>query len=342
MFDIQVLHSVEDTDPYTWDVLGNGLPFTSHNWYRFGEKVMGNCQPAYIILSQNNRPLARATFWKIANEPLPLPPLLFKPISALLRHWPLLICRAPLVYASGLVLPDSDLRVPAQQQIAQTALELLQKQADSFAILDFLAAPEAMGWPQPFTAATLSDPGTVMPLNWPTFAAWLDSGNKKDRQHYKRTQREAEKLGLSLTRHSSAGRLDEAMPLIRGVEQRHASPPNPWVRGMLENMELVNGTYITAAIGERLVGCGLLLEDNGAQMTTALGLAADVPYVYFMLIYESLKIAFERHIRRLHWGSGAYDVKQRLGFQLEDNNTILYATAHPILSRIGQWLGKYA
>ena len=111
---------------------------------------------------------------------------------------------------------------------------------------------------------------------------------------------------------------------------------------MLENMAMVNGVYLTVTLGERLVGCGLLLEDNGAQMTTALGLAADVPYVYFLLIYESLKIAFERQIRLLRWGSGAYDIKNRLGFQMEDNNTILYATSNPIMQKIGQWLGRFA
>ncbi|RPH61937.1 MAG: GNAT family N-acetyltransferase, partial [Chloroflexi bacterium] len=241
-----------------------------------------------------------------------------------------------------LVLPASDLREAARQQIAQTTLELLKKQSDSFAIFDFLSAPQAAGWPQPFIAATISDPGTVMPLNWPTFEAWLDSGNKKDRQHYKRTLREAEKLGLGLARHPGPHRLDEALPLIRAVEKRHDSPPNPWARAMLENMAMVNGIYLTVTLGERLVGCGLLLEDNGAQMTTALGLATDVPYVYFLLIYESLKIAFERQIRLLRWGSGAYDIKKRLGFQMEDNNTILYATSNPIMQKIGQWLGRFA
>jgi hypothetical protein len=342
MFDIQVLRSIEQSSPRAWDALSNGRPFTSYTWYRFGEKAMADCQSFYILLTYNDVPCARATFWQIANEPLPIPGYLFPAAAALLRRWPLLICRAPLAYTSGLVLPDSDLREAAQQQLAQTALELLKKQADAFAIFDFLAAPEAIGWPQPFTAATIADPGTLMPLNWPTFEAWLEAGDKKDRQHYKRTQREAEKLGLRLTRHLSAQRLDEALPLIRGVEQRHGSPPNPWVRGMLENMTLVKGTYLTVTLGEKLVGCGLLLEDNGAQMTTALGLAEEVPYVYFMLIYESLKIAFERQTRLLRWGSGAYDVKQRLGFQLEDNNTLLYATANPVMRKMGQWLERFS
>ncbi len=338
MFELQIFNNVEQNGQPAWDALSAGQPFTSYNWYHFGERAMADCAPTYLVLSQSGQPQARATFWKIADEPLPIPPLLAKPVASLLKHWPLLICRSPLANASGLILPDSDLREPARQMIAKNALELLQRQNGSFAIFDFLTTPQTADWPKDFTATTVSDPGTFMPLNWPDFEAWLDSGNKKDRQHYKRTVREAEKLGLSLTRHTRVERIEEALTLIRNVERRHDSAPNPWVRGMLENMAMVNGTYLTVTSGERLVGCGLLLEDNGAQTTTALGLAEDVPYVYFMLIYESLKLAFEHQIRLLRWGSGAYEVKQRLGFSLEDTNHAVFSSHLPCLRAISHHL----
>ena len=69
-------------------------------------------------------------------------------------------------------------------------------------------------------------------------------------------------------------------------------------------------------------------------MTSILGLAEDIPYVYFMLVYESLKIAFEHNVRLLRWGSGAYDVKQRLGFSLEDNGSLLFAPVNPFLQKV--------
>ena len=84
-------------------------------------------------------------------------------------------------------------------------------------------------------------------------------------------------------------------------------------------MDLVNGAFLTATIKGRLVGCGLLPEDNNSQMTSVLGRAEGIPYVYFMLVYESLKIAFDHNVHLLRWGSGADEVKQRLGFSSEDN-----------------------
>jgi len=189
------------------------------------------------------------------------------------------------------------------------------------------------GWPEQAAVMTVSDPGTWMALDWESFDAYLESGNKKDRQHFKRSLREAEKLGVVMSRHPRVPDVEAALALIRNVENKHGAAPNPWVRGMLENLELADGTFLAAHIGKQLVGCGLIVEDNGAQMTTALGLADNVPYVYFSLVYASLQAAFEKNLRLLRWGSGAYDVKRRLGFQLESNNHAVFVGAGP-LSRL--------
>ena len=45
----------------------------------------------------------------------------------------------------------------------------------------------------------------------------------------------------------------------------------------------------------------------------------------FLLIYASLDAAFTRKVELLRWGTGAYEVKQRLGFELEQNNNSVLA-----------------
>ena len=126
--------------------------------------------------------------------------------------------------------------------------------------------------------------------------------------------------------------------MIRNVERRHASSPNPWTRELLERVELVDGTWLEAYIGNKLVGCGLILEDQGAQMTTALGLAENEPYVYFLLIYASLENAFKKQVRLLRWGSGAYEVKQKLGFELEKDNYLTLSGTN----RLATWISRLA
>ncbi|MBK8605102.1 MAG: hypothetical protein IPN87_19315 [Saprospiraceae bacterium] len=74
-----------------------------------------------------------------------------------------------------------------------------------------------------------------------------------------------------------------------------------------------------------------LFEDNQTQLTTALGLADRIPYVYLMLTYASLEDAFQKHVAAMRWGSGAYDVKKSLGFKLEENNYIVVSSTSLII-----------
>jgi predicted N-acyltransferase len=221
---------------------------------------------------------------------------------------------------------------------AKTALLIAEKQQVSFVIFDYLSKANIHDWPKCFAKVADIDPGTKMENRWTSIDEYLDSGNKKDRQHYKRVVREAKKLGIRIDRHLFVENIDNALPLIRNVEQEHGALPNPWARKMLEHMQMVPSSFLTAHVDHQLVGCGLVFEDNASQMTSMLGLAKDMPYVYFMLVYESLKMAFERNVRLLRWGSGAYDVKQRLGFSLEDNGSLVFTAANPLVRRTLQWL----
>ena len=99
---------------------------------------------------------------------------------------------------------------------------------------------------------------------------------------------------------------------------------------------MVDGTGLEVRIGKRLVGCGLIFEDNGAQMTTALGLAENEQYVYFLLVYASLEAAFEKHVRLLRWGTGAYEVKERLGFKLVQDNFVAFRGTNGLTNLISQ------
>ena len=336
-FTIRVLHGISNINQNDWDRLSGERPFQSYRWYQYGEQVMSDCQPTYILLYHDDELAARASLWMVRNEPLPLPPGLIRNIiQSTLNHWPLLICRSPLSFLSGLILPESQLRDLALREICRVARDELRSQHGSFLVFDFMETKdkEHAGWPREFTFISVSDPGTVMHNRWNDLEAYLASGNKKDRQHYKRSTREVQALGIKILSVEKISDVQEALELIRLVEKRHGSPPNPWAKAMLENLEMVNGACIEARIDEKLVGCGLIFEDNRTQLTATLGLADNVPFVYFQLIYASLQDAFTRNVRFLRWGSGAYDVKRRLGFELETNNNTFFMSAYPFVNFI--------
>ena len=337
-FTIQWTERAEEIGQPAWDALSAGRPFASYRWTRFGETVMSDCQPTHLNLHFDNQPAARATFWRVAAEPLPLPPLVRSPVSSFLRRRPLLICRAPLANWTGLLLPDDpSLRSAAQTVIHAEGLRLLEETRGSYLLFDFLDAPDLV-WPPDVIVTTVSDPGTRLDIRWKSFDDYLASTDKRGRQHYKRVQHEAEELVLQISEHTSVENVEEALTLIRAVEKKFRAAPNPWMRSLLENAMQVGGIWQEVRQGGRLVGCGLLLEDNGVMLATALGLAEGVQYAYFLLVYASLQIAIRRQVKTLRLGSGAYDVKRRLGCELESNNHTAVTTQDPMLRRLAKWL----
>jgi hypothetical protein len=321
---IQIASRLSEVDAAAWDALSAGRPFASYNWYRFGERVMTGCVPFYIIVSLGGLPVGRATFWQIADEPLPILALLRRPVSALLHRWPLLICRSPLSNSSGLILPDPPLREVVQAAIINTMEELARQTHCSFIIFDFLSEEQCSGWPENFLRSSAFSPGTMMDVKWDSFKEYL-AGNHKVRRHYQYMQNKARELGLQVKLHPRVDRMDEAMKLIRRVEKHFDSAPNPWIEGMMEQLSMVNGMWVAATVDGQLVGCNIILEDGSACMNTGLG-HNDLSYVYLIMMYENLRTAFDHHMRLLRWGSGAFEFKQRLGFELEKNNNLMFTS----------------
>ena len=334
---IQISHRISDIDPNTWDRLSGERPFQSYRWYQYGERVMSDCEPTYVLLYHQGELIARASLWLVRNEPLPLPPGIVRNIArSALNRWPLFICRSPLSFLSGLILPEAPLRDPALGEICKATIDELRNQHGSFLVFDFMETKDKVwrGWPPGFNFMSVSDPGTIIYNRWNDLEAYLASGNKKDRQHYKRSMREAHALGINISFTENISDVEAALMLINLIEKKHDSPPNPWAKAMLENLEMVNGICVEARIDKKLVGCGLIFEDNQAQLTATIGMASNVPSVYFQLIYASLQDAFSRKVRFLRWGSGAYEVKQHLGFELETNNNAVFMSANPFVNFI--------
>ena len=320
-FDVRIFYRISDIDAVAWNQLSGQSPFQSHRWYTFGERVMADCAPVYLLVYDNSALVGRASFWLVRNEPIPKMPILIRfLVKTLMKRWPLLICRSPMANTSGVILKNGLQSKAIRNVISEAAIGEAIKRKASIVLFDYLDKSETQGWPSDFVKLKLPSPGTILKNRWQSLEDYLADGNKKDRQHYKRSLREADKLGIRLTQHKSISDIDSALALIRRVEQRYSSSPNPWLSNMLENIEMIDGTWLEAHIDGKLVGCGLMVNDNNVQMTTALGLADNIPYVYFLLIYASLESAFTRRIELLRWGTGAYEVKQRLGFELEQNN----------------------
>lgn len=300
---------------------------------------MNDCEPIYLLAYLDEELIGRAALWMIRNEPLPIGPGVGRAIFEwILRCLPLLICRSPLSNATGLILPPEPLRSKVLSALSQAAERASRQRRCLALVFDFLSEEESQNWPRNFSSVKVSNPGTVMQNRSNSLEEYLAEGNKKDRQHYKRTLREAEKLNITLEKLKSVPDIDGALNLINEVDRHYGNAPNPWIRGLLENIGMVDGTWLDARQNGKLVGGGALFEDNETQLTTALGLAGKVPYVYLLLTYASLEEAFNKKVRLLRWGSGAYDVKQKLGFKMESNDFVVVTSGNSLLQRIIRWM----
>jgi hypothetical protein len=323
----RIYNSVAENGESAWDALSAGRPFQSARWYEYSERVMQDCQPIYIVLSRNDQAVARGTFWVVRQEPLPVPPTVNSWLKPILTRWPLMICRSPLSNSSGLILPEPPLRDAALKQIAEEAVKEAKRYRCSFLLFVFLAEADTHfpGWPRGFADMTGGDPGTRMNVEWDSFDAYLESRDKKNQRRFAYNTKKAIELSVDVTRHSSAlNNIEESLVLIHSVEDKYRSPHNPWIRGMLENMQMVESTFLEAHIGSQLVGCELILYDNKTQVPTALGHVEAASYAYLEMLYTNLRDAMERKCRLLRWGSGSYDIKRHLGFELEYNNHMVF------------------
>jgi predicted N-acyltransferase len=341
----QIAHSVEEIGQEAWDRLSGGQPFASYRWYRFGETVLADCTPIYVILSHQGEPIARSTLWLTPREPLPIPSVAVRRLmETLLRRWPLLLCRSPLTSLSGLILPEPPLRDAALQTIAEAAQAEMRRRRTSFLLFAHLTGPETRyaGWPASFAPISVSGPGTRLIMTWPDFEGYLHHLSKSAWKDYRRHRNRAADLDIRVKRQPITAPMEtavaeQAMALIHNVDRHHNSPSYPWGQVILENVHMVDNVWLTAEVGGRLAGCGLLLGDGDMRFLALLGLDYAVEYAYFQLIYEAIRGTLEDGIRVLRGGSGAYTIKQRLGFELEDNHHVVFASKGALFQRLGRW-----
>src|SRR5215216_1694685 len=235
---VKIVSSIHAIEPNLWDQLSEMRPFQSHRWYAFGQQVMADCPSVYLLVYEDDNLIGRACLWLVRNEPLPpkFPASLRILASALLNRWPLLICRSPMANTSGLIVVQDARREIVLSMLTKAALTAGRQQGASIVLFDFLEESEVQGWPSNFVTKKMPNSGTIMENHWQTMEEYLAHGNKKDRQHYKRSLREAEKRGIQLTQLRRVSDMSAALKLIRNVERRHASPPNPWIGRLLEHV----------------------------------------------------------------------------------------------------------
>lgn len=327
-----------------WGNWSPGAPFTSFQWAEFGEQVYRGEQHYLHVIQEGNR-VAAAVSSVRRNEPLPInQPLLRKLLGLWIMKRPLLTCQIPVASVSGLMLDRAGTsRQPFHQALTTALIERLIEQKGSFLLFPYLSEQMAMqeGWGQEFFTVTLP-PGTFLPIRWANFDQYLAGLKPSARKDYRLHLNRAARLGLSTHIRPEPPEKKLALRLIRNVEIKHSTAPNPYAGSLMDEAASVDGKWLVVEQEDRMVGCGLILEDNNDIMLTLLGLENGVQQVYFSLMYGAIRYAIENGLSGLHGGGGAYYFKSRLGYTLMKNNYIKVYAANRVLSHLGRYLASRA
>jgi predicted N-acyltransferase len=329
-------NTINQIDSGIWDDLSAGMPFQSHAWHQFGEKVLADCLPIYLLAYQNEALIGRAVFWITRNEPLPKSVgWLRMVLLPILRTYPLLICRSPIAQTSGLLIsPKVDDSRDVVAALIDAALVHGRQKKCSALVLDYLSQSQEKDLPLYIRTLKSTYPGNILYNDYTDFNHFLTRCNKKVRQNYHRTLRELENIQVTIHSHKHAEHIQGLLPLIRNVERQHDALPSPWVKFLLQYMEMVDGTLLLALMHGRVIGCMLFLEDGDGQIATAFGRESDLLYVYQGLFYEGLRMAMHHKVKHLRWGSGADEFKHKIGFLPEDNGVIAFTFSQPFLRKL--------
>jgi predicted N-acyltransferase len=333
-FDALIVNSVSEIDPRLWGIKDVAHPFSSYAWYAFCEKTMPECSPVHILLFRDGCTFARGSYWLMWNDALPISsPLGRKAAEWMIKHKPLLVCRSPVANVSGLVLPETGRR-DALIGLMETAEAYAKSTGVSFILYDYLNPQEVKTavLPERYATMQVTEPGTALNIRWRSYEDFLASLPKPAWKDYRRHINQAARLGIRVRMYPAATDLTEALSLIHRVEKHHGVMPNPWTREIIENMDVAGGIWMEARQNDQLIGCGLLLRDGDHLVATLMGLDYNIKYAYFPLVYCAVQYAIENGLRVFHAGSGAYELKQRLGFTLEKNNHIAFTGIGPVFS----------
>ncbi len=322
-YEIEVVTDPAQLDVLAWDHLNTGLPFSGTRWLPLYRQMLQDPELILLLLRRQGRLVGRAILTQSRQPGVPITSALGRRIVKLvLGRFPILVCQTPLACASGLLLPEGD-EVNALRALDVSVRQLARGRHASFFTLGWLNPAQRQIVAQTGLYQHMEmDGATWLPVKWASFEEYVSSLGKSARKDLHRHMNRARDLGIVVERtHRFAHLRDSLLPLIGNVEAAHNSADarvfGPNILEVTERELPDRSVMLLARCGESLAGCGLLLHDEGTLILAMLGLDYQFKYVYFQLLYEAIRYAIENGIRAVRGGSGAYEFKQRLCFQLE-------------------------
>jgi predicted N-acyltransferase len=335
MLTTRILRRIDEIPEATWDNLTQGHAFASHRWQRYGEAVMLNNDVRYVIVCDDDTPVAAATFCIIREEDLPITsPLLKRLVSWLIRRRPILACRASDASQTGIIVQDGPLKARAMEAILQAGEEIAAAFKSCAIVYDYLTPTPAIDWPVGYTRQNSPAPNTAMEIVWATHDEYLQSLPKKRRQDYKKYQAMKEELNITISVFDRVTDVQEALPLFYNLYNKYSLDDRARLTLQLESINLIDSHWIEARQAGKLVGGILITGDGDTANLKTIGRTYDIENLYFLLVDEAIRCAIEKGVKHLRAGSMIYEAKERRGFQRHEGDHVVIKTRLPLLKLV--------
>lgn len=331
---IETVSNVSVLPRAAWDSLAAGRPYVGTGWLR--TLAAAACAPSryrFFLYYEQGRLLAAAACYATEAEG-DLERRLFTRATPLaraagLRIAPALVCGIGSAHGGDGLLLSPELIGERRDAVCAALIEAVEAHAESEGLRPvFVNVLETESWRRLLVergyAQSLIAPSVVVPIEWGDFSGYLGYVKARSRRAFAAVKHERNRSRASGIEircdHARAGFDARAFELLAAHHVAKNGGPYPFRESFPEALRehcADEAVVYVAAIGERLVGASLALEQPDAIWNAFIGFEAGAHFTYFNLgFYEPIARAIAAGAREVVLGAGAYDAKLARGGRL--------------------------
>ncbi len=302
---------------HTWNELGEEIPFGGERWISFVRHLMPDLGLLPVLVYRDGQPISRFAATLSANPGVSIrQPLAQTLVTGAMKRFPLLTGYVPQMHYGGWNLPVGE-EVPILRSIAAELERQARKHHAPFVVFGYLSPAQKDWMAQVGYPAIEMDPATFLEVTWKTFEDYEDSLHGGDRKSFRQDNNRAKRMGVAVGVEEFCSEHEQRLiALFDEVNTKYDTPPVP--ARLLEfaaRLPKDECLLLVARIQGEIVGCGLVMMDRHMIAPMPIGVDQRFKNVYFQIMYAWIRYGIEHNARVICGGNGAYEVKQRLGFQ---------------------------
>lgn len=343
---MEIKRSINDIPAHLWDEASQEFPFTQSRLLRFLEYIMREYEPRYILIWKNEKLIAGAVCHlqrHINNSGSLKRGWASQIVSLSCRRFPPLICSTSIYCFPGLFIAPSIDRNIGYSIIKRAIRITAQKELSLFWGINGLDLYLADRVPFASDMIQMSLPDEcLLNIEWDTVSDYEASLPRKKRAEIRRLRNRSVESGVTLR----IGELkieheQRVETLVRNVAEKHGNrykyKPR-LVQNALKILQPGDYSFLQAYLNNEMIGCLLLLRNNGIMLLKWIGLdyeKSEPTFAYHYMMTQTVHHAIELKMRHVMLGLTSYTLKKKMGGVLAPRFSTLQLTP-PLLGPIAK------